>query len=351
MALELVWKRPLPFNFLSLAVGTPFSAKSCQILVGGEDGVVRMYTGPTEPPVLFETKGSAVCQLLLHNITKLHTTDLIVGDSNGSVCVFSKEQLLTRARLPYCVTALTVFTDGAHNNSIVAGDVGGIAVGFLPFEQHWRVNLQDHGTHGHLDTAYTPTVKALLNIVLKDDFGCPTHYVAVADGSQYIHLFQGGKCVLSIPVPCGPTAMCSGTFILEDGEEGPQSGEGGTSGTQDHGRPMQIAFAGDDGTIYLVHNYQVYVYGKIGYPIRHLVSVPRTDGVDLVVCAGCFDGVRVLDQGKIVEASNPCREWVQCMALGDVDGDGCPELVLALAGRTLEVHRVGAPQKHKSVAV
>eukprot|EP00124_Ichthyophonus_hoferi_P000201 Ihof_evm8s7 gene=Ihof_evmTU8s7 len=310
MALTLVWQRELPFNHLSLAVGTPFSAKSCRILVGGEDGIIRMFVNSTDPPLLFETKGNAVCQLLLHNITKLHTTDLIVGDSAGSVSVFSKEQLLSRSHLPCTVTALAVCCDGAQNSSIVAGDVGGIVAGFLPFEQHWRVSLLEQNISGHLEPFYQPTVKALLNVVLYDDYGCPSHYLAVADGSKNIHFFQSGRYVFSLPVPCAPNTMCFGLFFVEDSESIGESqriesensmGGGETTATSMSGQvnqACQIAFAGDDGKIYLIHNYKVHLLDSIGYPIISMVQLHHGDSVDYLICAGAFAGVKILHQGK-----------------------------------------------------
>lgn len=63
---------------------------------------------------MLETKGGSVQDLLLHDVTKFGTTaslDLIVGDADGHIIIFSHHEILQRSTLAYPITALAVSTD------------------------------------------------------------------------------------------------------------------------------------------------------------------------------------------------------------------------------------------------
>jgi len=44
----------------------------------------------------FETKGGPIQPLVVHDVTKLSSHDIVIGDSRGFVTVFCNEQILTR---------------------------------------------------------------------------------------------------------------------------------------------------------------------------------------------------------------------------------------------------------------
>jgi hypothetical protein len=58
--------------------------------------------------------------LHLHNVTKFGSTDLIVGDSKGTLTIFSNEQILNRRILSHgSITSLTVDEDFGMCNTCI----------------------------------------------------------------------------------------------------------------------------------------------------------------------------------------------------------------------------------------
>ena len=59
-----------------------------------------------------ETKSGPVCHMFLHDVTKFGSTDLIVGDSRGTVTIIGNEQILNRRHLSEgCISSLTIDRD------------------------------------------------------------------------------------------------------------------------------------------------------------------------------------------------------------------------------------------------
>lgn len=63
----------------------------------------------------FETKAGPIQTVLVHDITKLNSDDLVVGDSRGIVTVFSKGQILVRkVASEYCIHCLQAEKDASE---------------------------------------------------------------------------------------------------------------------------------------------------------------------------------------------------------------------------------------------
>lgn len=337
MLLTSEWKRRYPDPFLSLAVGIPFGENATHLLLGGEDGVVRMYCGKDGEARTLETKGGAVTGLLLYDIMRFGPNDVVVGDSQGHVSIFARSQLLSRAKLSGAVTALAIHEDAAGNASVVAGDNCGSVTSLLPYDVQWRVRMTDDSLLPQLGLPARPYITCVASAMLTDADGVLSSYVVVADSSQFLHFLSDNTRVMSLFIPQPVNAMCCGRFVASLTDAIDQD----TPVPHGHERGQDIAVVGDDGVVYVVSNFEVLRFAEVGYAGRHMCTVPQPDGVDLLVCAGRFNGVTVFRDGEPI-ARHPTGDWVQSMAYGEVDNDGVAKLVLGMADGSVEVLRLVA---------
>lgn len=71
---------------------------------------------------MLETKGSCVQALLLFDVAKFGSNDLLVGDSDGNITIFCDNEILSKFTLSDTVTSLEIDRDANNNYSIVAGE-------------------------------------------------------------------------------------------------------------------------------------------------------------------------------------------------------------------------------------
>jgi hypothetical protein len=86
--------------------------KSNRILLGDIDGKVQSYnplSGQIDSQL--ETKGGSIQVLQSYPITKLSPADILVGDANGNVVLFSNGELLSRQSFSHSITAATIFPE------------------------------------------------------------------------------------------------------------------------------------------------------------------------------------------------------------------------------------------------
>ena len=58
-----------------------------------------------------ETKGGSVQALHLYDLTGQHALDLVVGDSDGVITMFSRQQILSKQEIGSAVTTIDIFKD------------------------------------------------------------------------------------------------------------------------------------------------------------------------------------------------------------------------------------------------
>jgi len=64
--------------------------------------------------VSFETKGGPIQSLVVHDVTKLSSCDIVIGDSRGFVTVFCNEQILARKVVTdRCICCLLLDSDAS----------------------------------------------------------------------------------------------------------------------------------------------------------------------------------------------------------------------------------------------
>ena len=62
----------------------------------------------------FETKGGPIQSLVVHDVTKLSSRDIVIGDSRGFVTVFCNEQILARKVITdRCICSLLLDSDAS----------------------------------------------------------------------------------------------------------------------------------------------------------------------------------------------------------------------------------------------
>ncbi|KAJ1797974.1 hypothetical protein LPJ59_002802 [Coemansia sp. RSA 2399] len=251
--------------------------------------------------------------------------DMVTGDAEGRVAVFTLGRLFSRATLPAPVSALAADTNPHTPHSYLVGDMGGSVTCYHTHEVRWRVQLHPHGTESSASDAGglllldrdDPQVVGICAVQWADDAGVPTHYVLAATGAQ-IHVLCHGTLVLSMPLRARCTALCSGSFTgpLENG------------GTQ--------AIIGDDsGNLYILDRFTLTLYANVAYPITRIAVLPHlalsaSSGPDIVVCSTQSNSVYLLCAGKIV-GTYVADAWPTDVAVIETLSAerGCPALVVA----------------------
>lgn len=124
MDLEIVWKKPpSEITFKTMDVGTPFHLEESHIIISGYDGKVTFFSLFSESQVLanlililiFKIEGFSLINsnksptqcILLCEMVKSRT-DLIIGDNEGNVNVFSNGQILSHHQIGMPITDMCI---------------------------------------------------------------------------------------------------------------------------------------------------------------------------------------------------------------------------------------------------
>jgi hypothetical protein len=104
----------IKFNILAVEQNTAHGkgGKSNRILLGDIDGKVQSFnplTGDIDSAL--ETKGASIKVLKSFPITKLSPADILVGDANGNIVLFSNGELLSRQSVSHSITAISIFSE------------------------------------------------------------------------------------------------------------------------------------------------------------------------------------------------------------------------------------------------
>ncbi|KAL3874778.1 hypothetical protein ACJMK2_037747 [Sinanodonta woodiana] len=320
------------YKFNVLLVGSAFSQSGLNLLLGGEDGIVRIYefvqkSDFTQPKLTLETKGGSIQTLTVHDLTKFYNNDVIVGDSCGMLTVFCNRQILCRSSLSDdSINCLQIDKDDAGNSCIVTADDSGCISAVLPSQELWRINLNN--VIMLKEPSQQVSVKCLLTVNLMDQAGQRSNYILATDNIQHLHIIRQGLVVMTTKTPSIITAMCSGHFVdSEKISDGSVKVEGGGN-SKDH---TQVALGSATGAIYILHNFMVTEdeYANAKYPIRQLASLPVSDGpLDFLLCTGNFNSLQVYLDGKSVgQYTTP--DWINSMDTADIDNDGKLEIVVS----------------------
>ncbi|XP_072023306.1 uncharacterized protein [Amphiura filiformis] len=332
---ECMWKKVLTEKFNVIAVGKLFRQTTGGLVVGCEDGVIRLYHLPASSNVdaqlqlklCLETKGGPLQSLVLDDVTKFGSTDVISGDSRGTVTIFCNGQILNRQSVSgYSVNCLQVDKNATGNLSIVCGDSGGNLNALLPYSQVWKCQL---GADSAQAATKSPSVKCLLAATLASSSGQASNYVLAGDDCKMLHFLQQGTTVHRIQTPAVVTAMCCGQWLTKDEVDVADTRPGVVS---------QVALGGHDGSVYIMSNFQVHViqYCNVLLPITQLSRLPSIHGddLDLLLVAGHFSSV-FLYHAKQLICKCEVPDWVNTMTVADIDHDGNEEVIVGCQDQTI----------------
>jgi len=316
-----IWSVKFDENFCAMTVATIFQPKGLCLIIGCEDGMVRIYNLPSNgPPSLvpqmkLETKSGPIQCLAVHDVTRFYHNDLIVGDSCGMLTVFCNKQILSRQSLSAdSLICLTVIEDNAGSPAIVSSNDTGVITGTQPTSELWRINLN---TLNNKNSSQCIKVTCLLSVKLTDSSGNPRQYVIVADNAKRIHVVSSGTVISSLQAPSNITAMCQGRFV-------PSSKLSLPSPNPSASDSEQVALAGANGAVYIMHDFQITLddYINAKSPITSMCTVGQPDLTsDLLLCAGHFSSLNIYRDGQLL-TQFPTSDWVHSIVPADIHCDG-----------------------------
>lgn len=80
---------------------------------------------------------------MLHDLTGFGALDLAVGDCDGIVTLFSRQQILSKRDLGSAITDLNIHSDLAGGCEIIAGDINGSLTSFQQHDALWKINIAE----------------------------------------------------------------------------------------------------------------------------------------------------------------------------------------------------------------
>ncbi|KAG2212172.1 hypothetical protein INT46_006007 [Mucor plumbeus] len=341
---QKLWSNKLSDSINCLAVGKPFLEELSEendILIGTTAGRVLILNQTKPVEGLLETKGGSIQSILLHDLTGFGALDLAVGDCDGIVTLFSRQQILSKRDLGSAITDLSIHSDLAGGCEIIAGDINGVLTSFQQHDALWKINISEEsaklatlGVRGRK----SPSIRCTLSTVLKDRFGMNMACLLVCDGWPLIHFIQSGERIQSIRSPSVIHSLCAGNFI--------NSNELRRFVVNNHKKSsesykldfQQVLMAGKDGYVYIMIDFELMEFGTRffnGSGFR-----PSTLGekeTDMIICTGHSNEVLIYQNGKQISRIRT-SDWPHAVTLGDINADGQDELVLGLLDQTIEVY-------------
>eukprot|EP01102_Stenamoeba_stenopodia_P004577 TRINITY_DN1487_c0_g1_i1.p1 TRINITY_DN1487_c0_g1~~TRINITY_DN1487_c0_g1_i1.p1 ORF type:complete len:385 (-),score=83.92 TRINITY_DN1487_c0_g1_i1:1209-2363(-) len=368
-----VWRKKVPFAFSTLLIGKPFRESSTSLLVGTTDGKVRILEGQQndahkqQQKEMLETKGSCVQALLLFDVAKFGSNDLLVGDSDGNITIFSDNEILSKFTLSNAVTSLEIDRDANNNYSIVAGDKSGVLASLKPHDLQWKVRLSDDPQCSS-DAPNDIAIRCLLSTKIRDKIGSVCSVLLLSSSnSNKLHVYSQGTRLLSVIAPSRITSLCLGRFLLKrieaststrDSKRRKLSEQYEEKGVDEDGEESSkdeddILVGCDDGFVYSMSpsTYKLTRFVKVGFaPLKMSPlskSSPqqsdshRSDSsrLDYLVCSGQFNTLKLYYNGELV-AEKKMNDWVRTFSVGDVDDDRENEIVVGTTSNELICYKI-----------
>ncbi|KAJ2785048.1 hypothetical protein H4R18_000756 [Coemansia javaensis] len=244
--------------------------------------------------------------------------DVVAGDAEGHVDVYTLGRRFSRSTLPAAVSALAADTNPRTPSSFLAGDMGGTVAGCHAQAVLWRTQL-DIAAGG--DQAPDPTVSAVCSVRLPDHRGLLADYTLAASGSSHVQLLSRGVPVRTIPVAAPCTCIAPGMFTRA-GRSGPDA-------------EAQAVLGDEAGRLLVLDGFELVPYAQLPHPAARVfalpleaVAGPGAAGPDVVVCTTLSDTVYVLHGGALV-ATHALGFWPAAVAVVASFGDAGPAIAAA----------------------
>ncbi|KAL0082969.1 hypothetical protein J3Q64DRAFT_1750930 [Phycomyces blakesleeanus] len=348
---DKLWASQLDDPINCLAVGKPFLEELSEendVLVGTTAGRVLILNQTKPVEGLLDTKGNSIQALKLHDLTGYGALDLVVGDSDGVVTLFSRQQILSKRELGSAVMQIEIYEDQAGGYEIIAGDMHGTLTSFQQHDALWKLNVAEESAKvATLGIAgrRSPYIRCVLSTTLKDLSGLNVSCLLACDGWPFVHFVQEGEKIMTLRVPSIIHSMCAGHFLTTSTEKSlnDQQPKAIHAGQDVKINSKQVLLAGEDGNVYILVNFEVYLWFTVGICLTNILTFRPSwlleEEPDIIICAGQSNGVYIYHGRKMV-GEITTADWPHAMTMGDVNADGQDELVLGLLDQTVEVYRL-----------
>ncbi|KAK6181205.1 hypothetical protein SNE40_009114 [Patella caerulea] len=333
--LTKLWSFTAKERFNCIRLGTIFRQTGSSLIVGGEDGNIRIYDLPitgssSKPQVVLESKSGPIQTMCVHDITKFYHNDLLVADSQGLLTVFCNKQILSRQTISTdCINSLQVLQDSTGCSQIITGTDTGVITASLPASELWRINFNDVHTTNQSDPSKLVTITSMLVVDLSDQCGVISTYLLVADSASMLHVINQGTIVMTLKSPAIITAMSAGRFI-NSSKLGVQTPTAGSNTSITSKISQQVALGSRTGAVYILHNFSITLdeFANCKCPITELSVLKMPDKeTDYLLCCGHINSLLVFQDGKVYcEYEMP--DWINTIDTCDIDNDGLTEIVV-----------------------
>ncbi|CEP11015.1 hypothetical protein [Parasitella parasitica] len=301
---QKLWSNRLSDSINCLAVGKPFLedlSEENDILIGTTAGRVLILNQTKPVEGLLETKGGSIQSILLHDLTGFGAMDLAVGDCDGIVTLFSRQQILSKRDFGSAITDLNIHGDLAGGCEIIAGDINGNLTSFQQHDALWKMNISE-------ESAKLATLG-----VIWDEYGMSFSVRRLAHGN-----FLNSTDLRR--------------FVAHSHKKST--------------RPQKLDFqqvlmAGKDGCVYIMIDFEIHPWFRVGFCLERIMrfrpSTLEEGETDMVICTGHSNEVMIYHDGKQVSHIRT-SDWPHAITLGDINADGQDELILGLLDYTVEVY-------------
>ncbi|KAK5577794.1 hypothetical protein RB653_002742 [Dictyostelium firmibasis] len=389
--IELIsnFKKVIGYDFNCVLVGEIFKSTNKHLLIGTVDGKIIVYLNDEEIEVL-ETKGSSIQQLELLDTTKFGSIDVISGDSNGNLVIFSNHQILYRDTINGSITSIITHKLSNNDFNIVVGDSLGLLTSIKPHQNTiWRYKIPsvNQTLNSLIDSdiiAINPDIKInydtttdaittslhikdIKSVEGYDMFKNKFNYLVISENASFIHIVDQGKRLCSIPTPSPVNCMCVGYFDSTLSSLSPNASSTSSSSSSSSSSislSPQIALGCENGFIYLLVDFKIYPYCQIGYPITKLNKMKYSDindydsnninnnknktndddgddnddvidDLDILICAGYFNSIKMYYNKKII-CDHSLDDWCHTLSIGQVENSGDKTIVIGKLDNTIE---------------
>ncbi|KAI8982411.1 hypothetical protein BDF20DRAFT_912574 [Mycotypha africana] len=350
LTFKKLWSSKIPDSINCLTVGKPFLEELSEendILIGTTAGRVLILNQTKPLEGLLETKGGSIKAIQLHDLTGFRALDLAVGDCDGVVTLFSRQQILSKRELSSAITDICIHTDLAGGYQIIAGDITGSVTSFQQHDALWKINIAEESaklvTLG-LRGRRSPAIRCLLSTILKDRFGMDMSCLLVCDGWPFVHFIQNGERILTLQTSTVIHSMCSGNFLTTEGYEKLVEKQNKRRATVESPEKkltsQQVLMAGADGYVYIMIDFEIYQWFKVGFCLTKILkfrpSSFKEEETDIILCVGHSNQLLGYRNGELI-CQIVTSDWPHAITLGDVNADGSDELVIGTLDQMIEV--------------
>ncbi|KAI8337561.1 hypothetical protein BC941DRAFT_425623 [Chlamydoabsidia padenii] len=350
LVIEKLWSTQLKDPVNCITVGKPFLedlSEENDLMVGTTAGRV-LTLNQTKPVVdLLETKGGAVQTLNLQYLTGHGVKDLVVGDADGVVTLFSKQQILTKRPVGAPISIIEIHENLVGGYEIIVGDTSGMISSFRQHDTLWKFNLDQWSRKMAAEDTWgrqSATITCIHSVRLTDPFGLQVSCLLVANGWPMLYSMHQGQCIQTFRTPSPIQSMCSGYFITTQMKNKILNTTAFKSRRKMDTKldTPQVLLAGQDGNVYIMIDFEIYPWIKIGFHITQ-ISCFRPSGLydhepDMVICMGHSNLVKICHHGQVISEIKT-KDWPHTMTMGDVNTDGKDELVIGLLDQSIEVYK------------